>query len=142
MNSNVVIDLLFFPTPMGWDPNTAPHAFSNGRMQYSSLITSLFKAVQDVRTTFEKKLRIYPVIFLRDDIYELVQDSDKNKWGDSRVDLNWDTEKITRLIAFRISLGSSKTSCRQASRSWARFQRRSQLRAAHSSEDTLRSRAA
>lgn len=71
--------------------------------QYSALITSLFKAVQDVRTTFEKKLRVYPVIFLRDDIYELVQDSDKNKWGDFRVDLNWDTEKIKRLIAFRIS---------------------------------------
>ena len=43
------------------------------------------------------------VIFLRDDIYELVQDSDKNKWGDFRVDLNWDADKIKRLIAFRIS---------------------------------------
>lgn len=73
--------------------------------QYTALITSLFKAVQDVRTTFSDNqgLRLYPVIFLRDDIYELVQDSDKNKWGDFRVDLNWDSEKIKRLIAFRIS---------------------------------------
>ena len=71
--------------------------------QYSALITSLFKAVQDVRITFEGKRRIFPVIFLRDDIYELVQDNDKNKWGDARVDLNWDSEKIKRLVAFRIS---------------------------------------
>ncbi|MBK5276836.1 MAG: hypothetical protein JJE30_17550 [Desulfuromonadales bacterium] len=73
--------------------------------QYTSLITSLFKAVQDVRTTFSQYggMKIYPVIFLRDDIYEVVQDSDKNKWGDFRVDLNWESEKIKKVIAFRIS---------------------------------------
>lgn len=73
--------------------------------QYTALITSLFKAVQDIRTTSAQNggPRIYPVIFLRDDIYELVQDSDKNKWGDFRVDLNWDAEKIKKVIAFRIS---------------------------------------
>jgi len=73
--------------------------------QYSALITSLFKAVQDVRTTFSSQdcPKIYPVIFLRDDIYEIVQDADKNKWGDFRVDLNWDAEKLKKVIAFRIS---------------------------------------
>jgi len=73
--------------------------------QYTSLITSLFKAVQDIRaiSAQEGSLRIYPVIFLRDDIYELVQDSDKNKWGDFRVDLNWDEHKIKKVIKFRIS---------------------------------------
>jgi hypothetical protein len=72
--------------------------------QYSSLVTSLFKAVQDIRTTFSSHKRfVFPVIFLRDDIYELVQDSDKNKWGDSKVDLDWDVEKLKRVIAFRIS---------------------------------------
>jgi cold shock CspA family protein len=73
--------------------------------QYTALITSLFKAVQDVRLTMagNPSLRIFPVIFLRDDIYELVQDSDKNKWGDFRVDLNWDSDKIKKVMAFRIS---------------------------------------
>lgn len=73
--------------------------------QYTALITSLFKAVQDIRTLFgsSDSANIYPVIFLRDDIYEIVKDSDKNKWGDFRVDLNWDPEKMKRLIAFRIS---------------------------------------
>jgi len=47
--------------------------------------------------------RLYPIIFLRDDIYDLIQDSDKNKWGDFRVDLNWDEAKIKKVMAFRIS---------------------------------------
>ncbi|MEI2769275.1 MAG: cold shock domain-containing protein [Candidatus Competibacter sp.] len=75
-------------------------------IQYASLITSLFKAVQDIRTTTPittNKPKLYPIVFLRDDIYEIVRDSDKNKWGDFRVDLNWDIDKIKKLIAFRIS---------------------------------------
>jgi hypothetical protein len=73
--------------------------------QYRALITSLFKAVQDVRTTLgsARGSRIYPVIFLRDDIYDLIQDADKNKWGDFRVELNWDPEKIKKVMGFRIS---------------------------------------
>jgi hypothetical protein len=72
--------------------------------EYIDLITSLFKAVQDVRSIFKKdQRRIYPVIFIRDDIYELIQDSDKNKWNDLKVELNWDESKIRNLLAFRIS---------------------------------------
>ncbi len=78
---------------------------ANQYNQYTALITSLFKAVQDVRTIFDStsSANLYPVIFLRDDIYSIIQDSDKNKWGDFKVDLNWDTQKIKKLIAFRIS---------------------------------------
>ncbi|MEZ5600000.1 MAG: hypothetical protein R3F36_02830 [Candidatus Competibacteraceae bacterium] len=69
-------------------------------IQYTALITSLFKAVQDIRTIFDENYgtKLYPVIFLRDDIYEIVQDADKNKWGDFRVDLNWDYEKLSSLL--------------------------------------------
>ncbi len=40
---------------------------------------------------------------MRDDIYDLIQDADKNKWGDFRLDLNWDLEKIQKVVALRIS---------------------------------------
>lgn len=77
------------------------------RDQYTSLITSLFKAVQDIRSSFGNRTnsgpKISPVIFLRDDIYDLIMDSDKNKWGDFRVDLTWNSDKIKSVIAFRIS---------------------------------------
>lgn len=54
--------------------------------RYTQLLTSLFKAVQDIRSRFAK-WKYYPVVFLRDDIYEVLQDPDKTKWTDYRVDL-------------------------------------------------------
>lgn len=72
--------------------------------QYIFLLTSLFKAVQDIKATFigsEKNIR--PVIFLRDDIYTLIKDSDKNKWRDYKVEVEWDERKLKDLLAFRIS---------------------------------------
>jgi hypothetical protein len=71
---------------------------------YNNLITSLFKAVQDIKNIFKlSKLNIHPLIFLRDDIYGLIKDTDKNKWSDYKIEIDWDEDKIKRLIAFRIS---------------------------------------
>lgn len=71
---------------------------------YKFLITSLFKAVQDVKNYFNNKRNlINPVIFLRDDIYSIIRDSDKNKWIDFKIDIEWDQEKIKKMIAYRIS---------------------------------------
>lgn len=78
---------------------------------YLNLITSLFKAVQDIRSVFKGlRKQIFPIIFLRDDIYSMIKDADKNKWGDFKIDIDWDEEKIKRLIAFRISKAISAES--------------------------------
>lgn len=72
--------------------------------KYTSLITGLFKAAQDVRSVFAgSRHSLFPIVFLRDDIYELIQDSDKTKWNDLKIELDWDAERIKKLIAFRIS---------------------------------------
>ncbi|SJL27833.1 P-loop ATPase, Sll1717 family [Porphyromonas gingivalis] len=73
--------------------------------QYINLLTSLFKSVQDVKSVFRDKDTngLKPIIFLRDDIYALVKDSDKNKWGDFSIYLDWDESKIKRMLAHRIS---------------------------------------
>lgn len=71
---------------------------------YNNLITSLFKAVQEIRNTFKQlNKKIIPVIFLRDDIYSIIKDPDKNKWSDLKIEIDWDEEKIKKLLAFRIS---------------------------------------
>lgn len=71
---------------------------------YVSLLTSLFKAVQDIKATFMGTNRkIMPVVFLRDDIYALINDSDKNKWSDLKIELDWTKDKIKALLAYRIS---------------------------------------
>ncbi|MFU3879538.1 P-loop ATPase, Sll1717 family [Pseudomonas aeruginosa] len=75
---------------------------------YTELLTSLFKAVQDVRARFST-FRLYPVVFLRDDIYDILQDPDKTKWEDYRVNLDWSRESLQQLLAFRISRAINPT---------------------------------
>ncbi|MBQ0719930.1 MAG: hypothetical protein KBT88_15655 [Gammaproteobacteria bacterium] len=70
--------------------------------KYTELLTSLFKAVQDVRSIFRNH-KVYPIIFLRDDIYDILQDPDKNKWTDYKVDLDWNKATLKNLLAFRIT---------------------------------------
>lgn len=78
--------------------------------KYSSLVTSLFKAVQDIKSVFRSgPYNVLPVIFLRDDIYAQLQDADRTKWGDLSYDLDWSTDQLKQLIAFRISRGLNQT---------------------------------
>lgn len=71
--------------------------------KYKDLLTSLFKAVQDVRRKMRRGANIRPIIFLRSDIYELLQDNDKNKWQDSSLVLAWSEANLRDLTAFRLS---------------------------------------
>ena len=76
------------------------------RETYLKLLTSLFKAVQDIRTTFKNKSHIFPIIFLRTDIYTLLKDSDKNKWRAFKVDMDWTEDKIQKMLTHRISVAA------------------------------------
>lgn len=76
---------------------------SSSHSEYISLLTGLFKAVQDIRSIFATNgYKIYPIIFLRNDIYDLIQDSDKAKWDDLKISIDWDIPKLKDLLAFRI----------------------------------------
>ena len=78
---------------------------------YFDLVTGLFKAIHDVKTLFKThKLNIYPVAFLRTDIYNLITYSDKNKWSDSIINLKWTPEKIKKLLAYRLNIVLNQSS--------------------------------
>lgn len=71
---------------------------------YMALLTSLFKAVQDIMSVFDfRRYNIRPVIFLRDDIFDQIKDPDRMKWFDLSVDLNWSYDQLKNLLAFRMS---------------------------------------
>lgn len=79
-------------------------AYTESEPKYAQLLTSLFKAVLSVRAVFrDHNLRLQPVVFLRDDIYYALQDADKTKWSDLKLDLEWSDVKIKNLLAFRLS---------------------------------------
>lgn len=74
------------------------------RTRYLSLITSLLKATSNVRRVFsDHDCNIFPIVFLRDDIYELLSDPDKNKWEDNLINLSWKRAEIKNMLAFRIA---------------------------------------
>ncbi|TPL81208.1 hypothetical protein FJ941_16395 [Mesorhizobium sp. B2-3-13] len=80
--------------------------------EYIDLLTSLFKAVQDVKSRFGHSTHgILPIIFLRDDIYDILQDADKNKWKDFEFDLEWNNSDIRQMLAYRLSkvIGQEET---------------------------------
>ncbi len=71
---------------------------------FQALLTSLFKAVQDIKSIFQRdSLSVLPVIFLRDDIFSQLRDPDRAKWIDLTIALDWNPDKIKNLLAFRIS---------------------------------------
>lgn len=70
---------------------------------YRCMLTSLFKAVQDIRSIFDENgQHLYPVVFLRSDIFSQLKDSDKNKWAESIINMEWDTAKIKNMLAHRL----------------------------------------
>lgn len=84
-------------------------AFDNNieETRYMAMLTSLFKAVQIVRDTFDSAgKKILPVVFLRSDIYSKIVDSDKNKWSESIIDLQWSSDEMKNMISHRLSVAA------------------------------------
>lgn len=78
------------------------------RKRYFDLITSLFKAVQDIKNIFDDYNNIRPLVFLREDIFNLIVDPDKNKWMDNAIYLKWDIAKIRNMLKHRFDVLEKK----------------------------------
>lgn len=77
---------------------------------YFELLISLFKAAQNIRAEFSgTRAKIRPIIFLRDDIFDLCRDVDKNKWLDRAVTLKWDESQLRQMTKHRLSTALHKT---------------------------------
>lgn len=74
------------------------------RAEYFALLTSLLKAVNLVREEFKNAgANIFPIVLLRDDIFDKLEDPDRSKWTDHAVMLSWTTDRIKEMLAFRLS---------------------------------------
>jgi len=91
------------------DDSTNPYSgYSPENIEYSLFFTSLVKCiVEEIRhkNINNKTLKLYPVIFIRPEIYEEVIKNDKrsNWFEGSRIDLKWEPREIERLLRTRIS---------------------------------------
>ncbi|TPJ53561.1 hypothetical protein [Mesorhizobium sp. B2-7-1] len=76
----------------------------DGWEKYDYIITSLFKAALEVRNLFRSsQINVIPIVFVRDDIFELTSDSDKEKWSDHTYELTWRIDQIRQMLAYRIT---------------------------------------
>ena len=76
---------------------------TNEKDSYISMLTSLFKSVQYIRRYLKSQAKnIIPLVFLRTDIYKQLSDSDKNKWREHLVELEWNTDKIKTIFSHQI----------------------------------------
>ncbi|MBZ2106238.1 P-loop ATPase, Sll1717 family [Streptococcus mitis] len=84
---------------------------SEEEKDYFALVTGLFKAINETRNIFKDEgLLIYPIVFLRSDIFQRINYSDKNKWSDYLINLEWSPEKLQDLIQLRIDALTTKKS--------------------------------
>jgi len=74
------------------------------RQRYNQLLTSLFRATLEIRSkAVERNISIYPIVFLRTDIFENLRDSNKNKWSDFLINLDTSvTKNIKNMLSHRI----------------------------------------
>jgi len=78
------------------------HASANPDSVYARLLGGLFRAAIDVNQHFGRQARVYPIVFLRDDIYDLLYSNNKAKWTDKTLDLRWRNHLLHDLVAHRI----------------------------------------
>ncbi|MEL7742625.1 hypothetical protein AAG593_13805 [Citromicrobium bathyomarinum] len=71
--------------------------------KYFDLLIGLMKAVQNVRRSLSAQSNVIPLVFLRDDIFDLCRDPDKNKWLDRSIVLDWNVASLKNLIGYRLS---------------------------------------
>lgn len=77
---------------------------------YKLILQCLFKACLDIKRTFNKSgKKVLPIVFVRNDIFELVNDPDGEKWNDSIKSLDWRRDQLASLVAYRITRAQDKT---------------------------------
>jgi hypothetical protein len=77
--------------------------------QYFSLLSGLMEACISVRAELQQVgANVYPIAFLRDDIYDQIVDQDAGKWFARKIELRWSPANLELLLAHRIGLHSGE----------------------------------
>jgi hypothetical protein len=75
--------------------------------EYGLAITSLFKTVADIRRDSRGR-NLFPVITLRDDIFDFLRHAERNRWQQHKVEIEWDDDKIKEMIAYRLAVTAER----------------------------------
>jgi hypothetical protein len=84
-------------------------ASSNDKEIYRNLLIALVKSVLHVRNGPVGNI-VTPILCMRDDVFNVLEDDDVSKWSDVTHRLRWSDENITELLTKRISVDSNVNS--------------------------------
>jgi hypothetical protein len=95
---------------------------------YLNSILGLVRASLELRREAQTfaGIAIRPILLMRSDIYELLQDPDRNRWGDRSINLRWTPAEIKSLIEHRISVDGGAANSTFPS-NWLRVFARTQI---------------
>jgi hypothetical protein len=74
---------------------------TSGFAEYSYMMASLIKSCIEIGGYFSN-LMIRPVVFLRSDIFDVIDAPNRNKWDDFTVRIEWNEAELENLIVHRI----------------------------------------
>jgi Uncharacterized conserved protein (DUF2075) len=84
--------------------------FIDGGAKYNELLAGLFRATMSARKFFaDIKVKVYPIVFLRADIFAHLSDNNRNSWMDFLKEIEWNQSHIESALGFRIA---SSPNCR------------------------------
>ncbi len=69
---------------------------------YAKLLGGLFRATLDIKAKFSQRANVYPIVFLRDDIYDLLRSNNKAKLMSDIIDLRWQNSMLSDMLCHRI----------------------------------------
>jgi hypothetical protein len=76
--------------------------------EYSYMMASLIKSCIELGGYFSN-LIVRPVVFLRSDIFDVIDAPNRNKWDDFTIRLDWNEAELENLIVHRIKQEASKS---------------------------------
>lgn len=86
------------------DLNFSLYSDGSDDQSYALMMCSLIRAASELSDLSEGRLRV--IVFLRDDIFDILRDPDKNKWLDRAVRLEWTEDDLDKMLSFVISARS------------------------------------
>lgn len=105
-----------------------PALMSSYGAESGKILAGLIKCCYGIRSSLISK-HVAAVVLVRDDIYDAIQDPDKNKWSDFETQLTWSIGQLYELIAHRISvISESKPDPREVDTLFAHIVRKSFMR--------------
>ncbi|WP_414897719.1 P-loop ATPase, Sll1717 family [Rhodovulum sp. YEN HP10] len=103
---NIEFTLIFDELDLGF--SFLGTEFSNS--DYPSILSSLLRASYEINGRYsEGPVRLHTLVLIRDDIFDVLVDPDKNKWLDDAAKLEWTRTELKKMVEHLLSSSTGRS---------------------------------